>query len=917
MNGLDRPRRSSLRATPSGPPSARLASLAEEFPPETRLNGNDQPTRGSSGDLKQTHPPLPSLVESSLERAKETVAMVEPVALQTDAASISRTNQITSAVSLTVSPPDTTTGTTVSLMATGAAVSSSAVSHVERDLSGGSGAGGNGFAESSPGALRKFAPVSLVAGGSANPAKSPAYPTGRRSSRVNFALPQSDSSNSTTSPSSSGTQQKNAGSNTGTAQPPKQALKVRAASPKSVSMPSEMNRRPSLVALTRDKAAAKGKDSNVPTWSKSPASMRAGHQGATSTANRPSESSNSSLRQRSGGGHLSSSPTNSTPASPTSSTIVPQLSQDDQDFSLSYRFCQRFPHMSINARRRALTLVLRQCDPLDFVFITDQLPKLHRDFLGSLPIQLSHKILTYVHPRDLCTVSSASRKHCEIVKDNELWRALYAAIGLQAMAELYHVPSDVKRKAVSAHLELDPRSFQASSGPWDVSSGKLGKEFKGHEEAVFCCQQDDKKVVSGGGDGLLKVWSVLSGEEVFSVKAHGGAVNCLKYTGTILVTGGADKTIKIWQFPPPPSSSTTLSSKKSPSPPTAGAASVNVGSPTCLRTLHGHTAGVKCIDFTHVLLVSGSGDGVVRVWQLSSGNLLHTFEPTIPGIPSSSPTNSSSDASPPFHSPISSIRLSPTRLVIATLSGNIYLYNVAPIPPKISAPGFPQSAVFETLRKWLQLEGGMKPAGVWDLFEGKRLTKKRDGEEDSDDEDNATFLKRPVKMVRVRVDDVDEQVESSRHSETTPAEPDSPKVAVPGSDTINLSTTRTTSPQQSRKRRPVTSMSTWALCVSADEWRFMAGGSDGTVKIWNHKLGTVISSLALIPVKSPSVLGFGSTAMTNDALGRNSDEFESFDEQSQETPPTPKAVTGVAFDDAHIVVASTDGILRIWETDTE
>ncbi|KAJ3337652.1 hypothetical protein HDU93_000730 [Gonapodya sp. JEL0774] len=763
---------------------------------------------------------------------------------------------------------------------------------------------------------------------------------GRRSSRVNFALPPP----STNPAATSGNPGKPGGTSTGS------QAKHRAQSPKSVSLPAEMNRRPSVVPLnlrterTSGSRGSKDKDKDAVSWSKSPAAMRAGQNGpsaggASRDVNGRQLDFSSAPRSHSGADlpNTSSPPLTSSQAHPLSAL---GLSQDDQDFSLSYRFYQRFPHMSLQARHRALTLILRQCDPLDFLFINDQLPKLHRDFLGVLPPHLAQRILTHVHPRDLCTVVAASRKHAELVRDQELWRTLYASIGLRAMADLYHVARQVsshvpvllnarrllhlsnwvrgrfRRRTVHASdlailtCHFDGRTVVTGGADkvlrsWDVSSGRLLKEFKGHEEAVFCAQFDEGKLVSGGADGAVKVWSVLSGAEVYSVPAaHKSTVNCLKFTGTILVTGSADKV-----------------------------SLVNVGPPTCLRTLHGHTAGVKCLDFTHVLLVSGSGDGVVRVWQLASGNLLHTFEPSpITAVaPSTGPERgnvlpaSTGSAVSPVQSPISSLRLSPTRLVISTLSGHVFMYTVAPIPPKISAPGFPQTAVFEALRRWLQVEGGMKVAGVYDLFREKRKEGKKgddngDYSEDSEDE--------PVERVSGRsqwFQSGTDTAQSSGAEESQSPQSGSMSGSPDGSTLNSLSSPSASpsSPVQTRRlqhrHRAVHGMSTWALTVSADEWRLMAGGSEGTVKIWNHRLGTEIYSLSLTPAKpstphpTPQPPSGGSFP-SGDSLEQ---EPPDGDGTSAAENAAPKAVTGVAFDDGYIVVAGTDGIVRIWQTDTE
>ena len=54
-----------------------------------------------------------------------------------------------------------------------------------------------------------------------------------------------------------------------------------------------------------------------------------------------------------------------------------------------------------------------------------------------------------------------------------------------------------------------------------------------------------------------------------------------------LATGSVDKTVRVW----------------------------NVQTGECTSTLHGHTEEVTCVAFDGNTIVSGSGDGAVRVWQ--------------------------------------------------------------------------------------------------------------------------------------------------------------------------------------------------------------------------------------------------------------------------------------------------------------
>ena len=110
-------------------------------------------------------------------------------------------------------------------------------------------------------------------------------------------------------------------------------------------------------------------------------------------------------------------------------------------------------------------------------------------------------------------------------------------------------------------------------------------------------------IVSGGGDGTVRVWRLADGTPVGEpLTGHTGAVKAVAVgalpDGTpVIVSGGGDGTVRVWRL----------------------ADGAPVGEP-----LTGHTGPVTAVavgalpDGTPVI-VSGSDDGTVRVWRLADG----------------------------------------------------------------------------------------------------------------------------------------------------------------------------------------------------------------------------------------------------------------------------------------------------------
>lgn len=107
----------------------------------------------------------------------------------------------------------------------------------------------------------------------------------------------------------------------------------------------------------------------------------------------------------------------------------------------------------------------------------------------------------------------------------------------------------------------------------------------------------------------IRLWQVKTGQQVTLCQGHQNWIRAIAFSpqpsviqgeGGLLASAGADHTIKIWQ----------------------------VSTGRCLRTFIGHDHEVFSIAFNHdgTLLLSGSGDGTAKLWQTSSGQCLLTCQ---------------------------------------------------------------------------------------------------------------------------------------------------------------------------------------------------------------------------------------------------------------------------------------------------
>jgi WD40 repeat protein len=124
------------------------------------------------------------------------------------------------------------------------------------------------------------------------------------------------------------------------------------------------------------------------------------------------------------------------------------------------------------------------------------------------------------------------------------------------------------------------------------------RTLEGHTGCVECMAVHGDKLISGGGDGLIKIWNTNTWTCERTLEGHDGDVYSLVVHGDKLISGGGDKTIKIW----------------------------NTDTWACERTLEGHHGGM-CVSS---LVVHGdklfSGDRAIKLWNTDTWACERTLE---------------------------------------------------------------------------------------------------------------------------------------------------------------------------------------------------------------------------------------------------------------------------------------------------
>ena len=190
------------------------------------------------------------------------------------------------------------------------------------------------------------------------------------------------------------------------------------------------------------------------------------------------------------------------------------------------------------------------------------------------------------------------------------WRARWASWQLQRPHQQI-TGHDAPVSAVAA-AELGSRPVVISgSGDgtvrvWDLATGApVGGPFVGHGDwvrSVAAAELDGRPVViSGSGDGTVRVWDLATGAPVGGpFTGHDGAVLAVAAAELggrpVVISGSSDETVRVWDL----------------------ATGTPVGGP-----FTGHRGQVYAVAAAELggrpVVISGSSDGTVRVWDLATG----------------------------------------------------------------------------------------------------------------------------------------------------------------------------------------------------------------------------------------------------------------------------------------------------------
>ncbi|KAF9889071.1 hypothetical protein FE257_008048 [Aspergillus nanangensis] len=275
-----------------------------------------------------------------------------------------------------------------------------------------------------------------------------------------------------------------------------------------------------------------------------------------------------------------------------------------------------------------------------------ELAVLRLDPVSSLPPEIMSEVLSFLDPQSLMNAELVSRTWSEQASSRHIWKQVFRrAYGSQRPSGVSSKKKQSAGLGKSIPNQDWKRMFlvrRALEHRW--SEGKAAAIYlHGHTDSVYCAQFDENKIITGSRDRTIRVWDAhypwpcrkiigpppadvsgigpvnntaqqSSGKPPFlticppptqsagittpvdqASDYHSASILCLQFDEDIMVTGSSDYSCIVWDI------------KNDYKP---------------IRRLEGHTSGVLDVCFDDRYIISCSKDTNICVWDRHTGELI-------------------------------------------------------------------------------------------------------------------------------------------------------------------------------------------------------------------------------------------------------------------------------------------------------
>ena len=264
------------------------------------------------------------------------------------------------------------------------------------------------------------------------------------------------------------------------------------------------------------------------------------------------------------------------------------------------------------------------------------------------------------------------------------------------------------KNSISLAVSSDNQYFAAGTadkylGLYELYTGKNVRLFPGHTDRIngVCFSPDGKYLISCSSDTAIKVWNIEEHKLLFTLEGHTGQVNSVSVSkdGRYLVSGSSDKSIRLWNmedgkqikifrihdnsvkkvnFSPDGNYVVSASDDW-----IAKIVEISTGKVLFSSTggEKGHRGYLNCAIFSNDAksISTGSSDGTVRIWDVSSAMTVQVPTATLVYTPTATPA---AIITPAFTYTLSNTAIATfTKTIISTPAGT-----PSPVPVLFDIP---------------------------------------------------------------------------------------------------------------------------------------------------------------------------------------------------------------------------------------
>ncbi|OQO03370.1 hypothetical protein B0A48_11628 [Cryoendolithus antarcticus] len=232
----------------------------------------------------------------------------------------------------------------------------------------------------------------------------------------------------------------------------------------------------------------------------------------------------------------------------------------------------------------------------------DSVPKddSRRDFTSALPAELCLKIMSLADAPTLAIASRVSRAWKVFAQDQSVWRSAFLR---KYQRQIHTDPAPIQvgstgcgrknkrhqpwKNMYKARVHLEAQ--------WRMGPKESGKAtyLSGHTDSVYCVQFDEEKIITGSRDRTIRVWDI-------------NTLQCIKVIGGPQVRPApGPKPLRTVDYPSFHSA----------------VASVNgtvYGNGIFTTPEQWHDASILCLQYDDKILVTGSSDSTLLVWDIKT-----------------------------------------------------------------------------------------------------------------------------------------------------------------------------------------------------------------------------------------------------------------------------------------------------------